>query len=85
MRTCFIGNVPLEMNSKQLKKLFSEYGKIEKIQRSRRRCIVFDSLVYSWYTVANRLVPEVQNNTAKTVDSIDTINYHDILLRVCLE
>ena len=31
MRTCFIGNVPLEMNSKQLKKLFSEYGKIEKI------------------------------------------------------
>ena len=31
MRTCFIGNVPLEMNSKQLKKLFNEYGKIEKI------------------------------------------------------
>mmetsp|Transcript_13698 Transcript_13698/g.21472 ORF Transcript_13698/g.21472 Transcript_13698/m.21472 type:complete len:86 (-) Transcript_13698:962-1219(-) len=30
-RTCFIGNAPLEMNSKDLKKMFSEHGKVEKI------------------------------------------------------
>ena len=30
-RTCFVGNVPLDLGPKQLKKLFAEYGKIEKI------------------------------------------------------
>ena len=31
LRTCFVGNIPLDVSSKQLKKLFGEYGKIEKV------------------------------------------------------
>jgi len=28
MRTCFVGNIPLDTSPKQLKKLFGKYGKI---------------------------------------------------------
>lgn len=31
MRTCFVGNIPLDTTPKQLRKLFSKYGTIEKV------------------------------------------------------
>jgi nucleolar protein 12 len=30
-RTCFVGNLPLDFTAKQMKKLFREFGKIQKI------------------------------------------------------